>query len=791
MRKNLALFTLVVSIIVIGSLTANHQFEVSIKGKEPSLSTAVSETAIINEKIVEEQTVYENSTFQATINAETYKPGDICTIETTSEYKNMNNSVEWALESPLNEDAFKFDSQYNGIFLDPNFNKDTIVDWTSDGFTSANINTTSNFMNLTLDSGNPTAQIYTVLDLHLEDEFTFFFTYNTTNIEAGKLRVYYYNDGFIQTNVSISTSVDLDEEYSATIYLNGSEDITNKIIYFELDAPTNGTSEFLLDSFSLTYVEEALEFTANARETGFIDHYWYHDSINSLMNFTYAIYEEELERTSLNLTFTIPKDKIYLGDWEFQIIITGVDDEATELLPVIYSIKLHISDEVYFDIEETLVLRGYNTTTDEPIYEKETSNQVFSPNDTLAIVGLLYYNSSNLAINGSVYNEIIGEMNCTFANDEFEVNWGLYDGLSELRTYDSNAENLIDGNLTKVDLEQNVANYYFIYLKIPENGIFGDIGTELNIKFPTQNSIIINNEIVNSDYEDIIEITDLVVKYRVVIEDEVLPTASEYYLLDTIYGEFTFKTQIFNLTLSEEYNQTTRNFDNELNIPISDIHYQLELYSEEIGIVSNSLFIVENIENEISWKYTINPNTDISNNYTLRINWKDATQANDTLLEFIEHETGSITHDIKIVGIFLIDIPQETYIVYQNSYVNIKFSLVLEKPDFNQQIVGVDLYALLNNDSSIGRINVGIEGNSYKITFSPTELLEPGQYNIDIYTKSGYYLGKVTVFVQPYQIQDKDIVYTTPIIIELIGLIAIGLVVASFILGSLTIKERN
>jgi len=73
-----------------------------------------------------------------TTDADSYAPGDWVTITAESNTDEMNGSLEWRLESPIRESAFDFNSFYQDVFDDPEFDNDSIPDWENidfDGFT--------------------------------------------------------------------------------------------------------------------------------------------------------------------------------------------------------------------------------------------------------------------------------------------------------------------------------------------------------------------------------------------------------------------------------------------------------------------------------------------------------------------------------------------------------------------------------------------------------------------------------------------------------------------------------
>ncbi len=85
-----------------------------------------------------------NTTLQT--DKDSYTPGEWVTITANSTSDEMNGSLEWQLESPINEIAFDF-SEYQDIFKDPSFDNPLIPDWTNESFDF--VEAASGYLNLT------------------------------------------------------------------------------------------------------------------------------------------------------------------------------------------------------------------------------------------------------------------------------------------------------------------------------------------------------------------------------------------------------------------------------------------------------------------------------------------------------------------------------------------------------------------------------------------------------------------------------------------------------------------
>ncbi|MHA1331568.1 MAG: hypothetical protein ACTSR2_10870, partial [Candidatus Hodarchaeales archaeon] len=75
-----------------------------------------------------------------TTDKDSYAPGDWVEIKAESNTDEMNGSLEWQLESPINEVAFDFRSDYQDVFTDPLFNNVSVPDWNNENFDGVNAN---------------------------------------------------------------------------------------------------------------------------------------------------------------------------------------------------------------------------------------------------------------------------------------------------------------------------------------------------------------------------------------------------------------------------------------------------------------------------------------------------------------------------------------------------------------------------------------------------------------------------------------------------------------------------
>ncbi len=82
-----------------------------------------------------------------TTDADSYAPGDWVTVTAEGDTDEMNGSLEWRLESPVSEVSFDFESYYQDVFTDPNFDSGITDDWENDGF--FDVSAVDGYLNLT------------------------------------------------------------------------------------------------------------------------------------------------------------------------------------------------------------------------------------------------------------------------------------------------------------------------------------------------------------------------------------------------------------------------------------------------------------------------------------------------------------------------------------------------------------------------------------------------------------------------------------------------------------------
>ncbi len=95
-----------------------------------------------------------------TTNKDIYAPGEWLEITADSKYSEMNGSLEWQLESPIDEVAFDFRSNYQNILKDPYFDNLSVPDWYNANFDS--VTTSEGYLTLTegMDADKIAAEIF-------------------------------------------------------------------------------------------------------------------------------------------------------------------------------------------------------------------------------------------------------------------------------------------------------------------------------------------------------------------------------------------------------------------------------------------------------------------------------------------------------------------------------------------------------------------------------------------------------------------------------------------------------
>jgi hypothetical protein len=125
---------------------------------------------------------------------DSYSPGETAIITAEGTTAELNGSLEWQLESPIEEIAFDFESRYQDIFQDPSFNDPSVPDWYNESFDS--VEATSGYLNLTqtTDPDMSSSEIYyNDTMLKEEEEYVISFDYlsqganllNSPSFESG------------------------------------------------------------------------------------------------------------------------------------------------------------------------------------------------------------------------------------------------------------------------------------------------------------------------------------------------------------------------------------------------------------------------------------------------------------------------------------------------------------------------------------------------------------------------------------------------------------------------------
>ena len=254
-----------------------------------------------------------------TTDADSYAPGDWVTITAESNTDEMNGSLEWRLESPIGESGFDFNSFYQDVFDDPEFNNELIPDWENLGFDGFTVN--DGVLNLSEGLDNDT------------DEVLIFNNNSALLTDTDYLITFdYYSQG---ENLLINPSFELGNTSGWEGQLDNITIVLDSLnasqgTYY---ADINATEGFVLNQTIANMTEgQKIIFTASA--TGNIPaNYWllrieYINSTGDVMAFTESENSQNKETdekgyVNISLEVTLPENTT-----EIKAIFVGRDEGA-------------------------------------------------------------------------------------------------------------------------------------------------------------------------------------------------------------------------------------------------------------------------------------------------------------------------------------------------------------------------------------------------------------------------------------------------------------------------------
>ncbi|MHA1169815.1 MAG: hypothetical protein ACTSRU_18455, partial [Candidatus Hodarchaeales archaeon] len=197
-----------------------------VTGQNPLMETTVKEQSSFNVQDEREirkdvitggnEAIFQYPYVNITVNGSEFTPGSWVNIEAVGEVDYLNGSVEWRLESPLenavdkdagiNEVAFDFNRDItNQFFEDPNFEDNvTLLDWYNhsvNSFDEIVVNSTLNLLNLTRTTDDQVAIMFYNKTVQ-EAPYNIQFEYRNVSL-SNPMNFSYYNGEWI--NITLDT----------------------------------------------------------------------------------------------------------------------------------------------------------------------------------------------------------------------------------------------------------------------------------------------------------------------------------------------------------------------------------------------------------------------------------------------------------------------------------------------------------------------------------------------------------------------------------------------------------
>ncbi|MHA1451215.1 MAG: hypothetical protein ACTSP4_17585, partial [Candidatus Hodarchaeales archaeon] len=377
-----------------------------------------------------------------TVNGTEFTPGSWVNIEAVGEVDYLNGSVEWRLESPLenavdkdagiNEVAFDFNRDITSQFFeDPNFEDNvTLLDWYNhsvNSFDEIVVNSTLNLLNLTRTTDDQVAIMFYNKTVQ-EAPYNIQFEYRNVSL-SNPMNFSYYNGEWI--NITLDTGAGDWNAFSQDIYLSANSSDGHSLMFY-LPA-SNNDSTWQIRSMRIRYNYERIPVTTNTHE-GVINQQWEHDNYQEEVNSSYStIISETDEESTVDVNILLPNRSLYLGDWIFELYIIRKNQFDIDIDPIIYNASITIKEDLEIDIVSLYMQRGVNTSEgmdNAPIYMNETGmNEVYSPGDRIVEIFSLT-SDSNPGLFNTTYYDLTGYLINTWNNSYNEITWGIEDGQS-------------------------------------------------------------------------------------------------------------------------------------------------------------------------------------------------------------------------------------------------------------------------------------------------------------------------------------------------------------------------
>ncbi len=575
-------------------------------------------------------------------------------------------------------------------------------------------------------------------------------------------------------DLTMTTDKEQDEVDRDTLYKPGS------IAYIDTVAPLNTlngsvkcrlespTQEEVFDFGSQSNVNISETKTEVTRKANFT-----RDGITTELTANLTTLIESTDRVTVNVSIDLPSFPLYFGHYWFTLFVFA--EVGAQIEESRYNATLIITDLTTFIVNTTFVQRGWKNDTPpdfetEYNYVEEPNTTVFSPGDNVVFIGRLNCSTSPESYFRTGYMNLTeGEIT---RNDWTALTWNesIFPNIEpiswlngSLWPWNASQINVAHGNFTFNNLTADELQYYYaLNFEIVERGIFGKINFTLSVNF------IRNHTSTGSgwpfapsvDFIERIKYPSIDIKYRLNLKENNFDRI-EYQLTDLATGNFTVESLNYNLDKINEQNATIWTLDPSINIPLTDIHFRIYM-NNSIDEEEFSLFKVRHTANyTFQWIQQIDPNFR-NGTYGIHLRWLDPIKGlNDTSaskLTWTAVDTpfysfsGGTQFNITILG----------SLVFRNKMEELGMTTTVQREDvidlmcrvwYTERFIdmkGLDLYALLNNNTERGKYLVVESDATYHVFFSAAFNETIGQHTMHFYKSwTDEYLGFLTFEVVP------------------------------------------
>lgn len=744
--------------------------------------------------VSQERTVsYPNLQSTFTSNQSEYQPGQAVTITGDTSNAGLNGSLTWSLVTPMNEQVFSTNKSAGSIFFsDPLLQVNTSVnDWVAQGSAPAPV-VNNGLLNLTATSG-PAKFSYANAYKDIKGTFDFQFKYfRNSTLDNNNMTVSYFNGTNFQSfNLNATTSNSV-VSVTQTLTL----DTTNSSVLYPLNITLLGTTDFVFYPISVNYDLPSVDLTdGNPVHSGTLENVWVHGSSNKqrdIIDMNYYINNSvSFSNSTLSFNFTLPTSQLYMGEWQFNLIVTPVDSNNNKLVDHVFIVPLLVKYNVYFDLQRQFIYRGVNETDSTSIYKDETnSTTVYSPSDKIVFVGQLFTNVTGREnLDSNYFNTLNGSLvSQTFVKGTQSYNWtdNQFTSFSDPNEFQTTGFNttLLPGTL------QN--NYtWIIGTTIPNRGIYSQVNETLNLNFKSDITTTVNNETFSADYLDQVNLRPINVKFDLNVTSYEIPFTRTYFITEFFEGNFTVNTYHYNLTALQPLNSAVnQSYSWQLNIPKSDLLFSVYLQNNATGVLEQNLTTsLLNDGQTFYFSGTLSSNLNTQDVYHLGINWLNPKYSNEKSVHEIEFKPQSkIYYSIK--GTLTLQVPLTIIQFRQGDNLILNFNVTIDQLN-NRPALGLNLTAQMSNSTTLHPMIIE-NGVNFIMIMNLPDNVPIGYYTINIYKQStNTFLGSIQIKIIPHEVNQYDESTTVPIYYSIFGAVLAIIVLLGFFVQIMRFRKGS